>query len=155
LITLPGAGATRTSTSISRRFSTPVAASVATGLLLAVLAWLYLGTSTVQNAFNDLIATTGLLYAGFYVLTALAAIVYYRRRVLASPTDTLTLGVLPVGAAGFLVWLVAKSVQAAPPAQLWSLAGIVAAGVIAMLAARFGLRSAFFHIPRESDTPRH
>ena len=140
---------------ISRRFSTPVPASVVTGLLLMVLAWLYLGTSTVQGAFTDLIAVTGLLYAAFYVLTALAAIVYYRRRVLASPLDTLTLGVLPVGAAGFLVWLLAKSVQAAPAPQLWSLAAIVVAGVAAMLAARFGLRSSFFGIPRESDTPRH
>jgi amino acid transporter len=140
---------------LSRRFSTPVPASVLTGLLLAVLAWFYLGTSTVQGAFNDLIAVTGLLYAGFYVLTALAAIVYYRRRVLTSPLDTLTLGILPLGAAGFLVWLLAKSVQAAPAPQLWSLAGIMAAGLIAMLAARFGLQSAFFHIRRESDAPRH
>jgi amino acid transporter len=140
---------------ISRRFATPVPASVLTGVLLAVLAWLYLGTSTVQGAFNDLIAVTGLLYAGFYVLTALAAIVYYRRRVLAGPTDALTLGVLPAGAAGFLCWLVGKSMSTAPAPQVWSLAAIVAAGVIAMLAARFGLRPAFFHIKRESDTPRH
>ena len=33
----------------------------------------------MQGAFNDLIAVTGLPYAGFYILTALAAIVYYRR----------------------------------------------------------------------------
>ena len=140
---------------ISRRYSTPVPASVLTGLLLAVLAWLYLGTSSVQSAFNDLIAVTGLLYAGFYVLTALAAIVYYRRRVLASPLDALTLGVLPVGATAFLCWLVGKSVQAAPAPQVWSLAAILVAGVIVMMAARFGLHSSFFAIPRESDTPRH
>jgi amino acid transporter len=148
--TLPGFLA-----NISPRFATPVPASVLTGALLIGLAWLYLGTSTVQAAFNDLIAVTGLLYAGFYVLTALAAMVYYRRRVLASPTDALTLGILPLGAAGFLAWLVGKSMQAAPAPQLWSLAAIVAAGLAAMLAARFGLRSAFFAIPRESDTPRH
>jgi hypothetical protein len=95
------------------------------------------------------------LYAGFYVLTGLAAIVYYRRRVLTSPLDTLTLGILPVGAAGFLVWLVGKSMSTAPAPQLWSLGAILAAGVAALLAARFGLRSSFFHIPRETDTPRH
>jgi amino acid transporter len=140
---------------ISLRFATPVPASVLTGVLLLVLAWVYLGTSTVQSAFDDLIAVTGLLYAAFYVLTGLAAVVFYRRRVLASPLDALTIGVLPVAAAGFLVWLLVKSVQAAPAAQLWSLAGIVAAGVAVMLVARFGLRSAFFAIPRESDHPRH
>jgi amino acid transporter len=141
--------------SISPRFATPAPASVATGLLLAALAWLYLGTSTVQGAFNDLIAVTGLLYAAFYVLTALAALVYYRRRVLASPTDALTLAILPVAAAAFLAWLLARSLQAAPAPQLWSLGAIVAAGIAALLAARFALSSPVFHIPRESDTPRH
>jgi hypothetical protein len=81
--------------------------------------------------------------------------VYYRRRVLASPLDALTVGVLPLAAAAFLVWLLAKSVQAALAAQLWSLAGILVTGVVVMLVARFGLRSAFFTIPRESDHPRH
>jgi hypothetical protein len=46
---------------------------------------------------------------------------------------------------------VVKSLQAAPGSQIWSLAGIVAAGLILMLAARFILRSPFFHIRRESD----
>jgi amino acid transporter len=140
---------------VSRRFATPVPASLLTGLLLIALAWLYLGTSTVQGAFNDLIAVTGLLYAGFYILTALAAIVYYRRRVLASPQDAVTLGVLPLGAAGFLGWLLARSVQTAPAPELWSLAGLTAAGLVLLLVARFGLRSPFFAMPRESDAARH
>jgi amino acid transporter len=140
---------------VSRRFSTPVPASVLTGGLLIALAWLYLGTTSVQGAFNDLIAVTGLLYAAFYVLTGLAAIVYYRRRVVASPLDALTLGVLPLVAAGFLVWLLAKSLGTAPAPQLWSLAGILAAGLVLLLIARFGLRSSFFGIARESDQSRH
>ena len=44
----------------------------------------YLATS-VQNAFFDVIDVTGLLFSIFYILTALAAIVYYRRRVCAAP----------------------------------------------------------------------
>jgi hypothetical protein len=61
--------------------------------------------------------------------------------------------VLPLAAAGFLAWIVAESVRSAPAPQLWSLAGIVVLGLILMLSARFVLRSAFFHIERESDTP--
>jgi hypothetical protein len=60
---------------------------------------------------------------------------------------------LPLGAAGFLGWMFTESVLAAPAAQVWSLAGILGAGLILMLSARFVLRSAFFHIERESDTP--
>lgn len=38
-----------------------------------------------------------------------------------------------------------------PAAQRWSMAAIGAAGLVMMLIARYGLRSAFFKIPRESD----
>src|ERR1022692_1946438 len=63
---------------VSRRFATPVAASVIVGLVIVGLSWVYLLTTSVQNAFNDVVAVTGLLFAIFYILTALATIVYYR-----------------------------------------------------------------------------
>jgi amino acid transporter len=135
---------------VSPRFATPVAASLVAGLILIGLTWIYLLTSSVQNAFNDVINVTGLLYATFYILTALAAVVYYRRRVFTHAWDALTLGLLPLAAAGFLVWVVVKTLQAAPTAQIWSLAGVVGIGLILMLSARFVLRSPFFQIPRES-----
>jgi hypothetical protein len=93
------------------------------------------------------IAVTGLLYAAFYILTALAAITYYRRRILIRPADTLTLGILPLAAIGFLGWVVVKSVQTAPAPQLWSLAGILAVGVIVLTSARLTLRSPFLRDP--------
>jgi amino acid transporter len=136
---------------VSRRFSTPAAASVVFGLVVIGAAWVYLLATSVQNAFTDVVAVTGLLFAIFYVLTALATIVYYRRRVITGPWDALTLGILPLGAAGFLVWMVAKSLQAAPSTQVWSLIGIVVSGLILMLVARFILKSPFFKIRRESD----
>jgi hypothetical protein len=45
--------------------------------------------------------------------------------------------------------------SAAPAAQLWSLAAIMTAGLVALLVARFALRSSFFALPREADTARH
>jgi hypothetical protein len=59
-------------------------------------------------------------------------------------------GILPTAAAGFLGWIVYKSVQGAAGSQRWSLVGIVAAGLVLMLIARFVMRSPFFHIRRES-----
>jgi amino acid transporter len=138
---------------VSRRFSTPASASVLVGLLLIALTWVYLLATSVQNAFTAVVDVSGLLFAVFYILTGLATIVYYRRRVFTSARDALVLGVLPLAAAGFLAWIVAESVRSAPAPQLWSLAGIVVLGLILMLSARFVLRSAFFHIERESDTP--
>ena len=112
---------------------------------------MYLLANSVQNAFTAVVDVSGLLFAVFYILTALATIAYYRRRVLTSAWNALVLGVLPIAAAGFLAWIVAESVRNAPPAQLWSLAGVVVVGLLAMAFARFGLRPAFFQIRRESD----
>jgi len=93
-----------------------------------------------------------LLFAIFYILTAVATIVYYRRRVVSGVWDFFVLGVLPLGAAGFLGWMFEQTLQA----QLtwptrWSLIGIVAIGAILMLSARVLLRSPFFSMPRESE----
>ena len=145
--TLPGPLA-----AVSPRFATPVNASVLTGLLVVAMTWAYLLTASVQGAFTAIVDTSGLLFGLFYILTALATIAYYRRRILTSPRDALSLGILPVAAAGFLAWGLARSVLAAPAAQNWSLAGITAAGLVLLAAARYVLRSPFFTIPREHDT---
>jgi amino acid transporter len=131
---------------VSHRFATPVAASVLVGLTLLTLTWTYLFATSLATAFNALIAVTSLLYAIFYILTAIATITYHRRRILSNAWDLLLAGVLPLGAAGFLGWIVVESLRVAPAAQIWSLAGIFAAGLILMFVARFWLRSPFFRI---------
>jgi len=60
------------------------------------------------------------------------------------------IGILPLAAAGFLTWIVVKSVQNAPASQRWALIGIVAVGLLMMLIARFVFQSQFFHAERES-----
>jgi amino acid transporter len=139
---------------ISPRFSTPAAASILVGALLIALTWVYLLASSVQNAFTAVIDVSGLLFAAFYILTALATTAYYRHRIMASPRDAVTLGVLPIAAAVFLAWIIVRSVQAAPASQDWSLAVIVLLGLILLGVARLGLRSEFFAIRRESESSR-
>jgi amino acid transporter len=136
---------------VPRRFQTPAAATILFGLVVVAVAWVYLIATSVQNAFTYVVDLTGLLFAIFYVLTGLAAIVYYRRRVFSNARDALVLGLLPLASAGFLVWMVEKSMSGAPAAQNFSMLGIVAVGLLLMLVARFGLKSWFFQIPRESD----
>ncbi len=139
---------------VNRRFSTPVAASVVVGVLLIGLTWIYLLATSVQNAFTDVVDVSGLLFAAFYVLTALATIAYYRRRIIATVWDALLLGILPIAAAGFLIWIIYKSIQIAAPAQNWSLVGITVLGLVLMFVARYVLQSPFFHLPLES-APRN
>jgi amino acid transporter len=135
---------------INRRFSTPAIGSIILGIILIAATWAYLLSSSIATVFTEVVSTTGLLFAFFYILTALAAIVYYRRRVSSNAWDALLVGILPLGAAGFLGWVVVKSLQNAPASEKWSLVGIFGAGVIMMFVARFVLRSPFFQIPRES-----
>jgi len=135
---------------VNRRFSTPAIASIVIGVILIAATWAYLLSTGLANVFTDVIDITGLLYAAFYVLTGLAAIVYYRRRVVSNAWDALLVGLLPLGSCAFLVWIIWKSLASAPASQVWSIVGIVVAGVILMLIARFVLRSTFFQIPLES-----
>ena len=135
---------------VSPRFATPAVASIVIGVILIAVTWVYLLSSSLANAFTSLIDVSGVLYASFYLLTALSAVVYYRRRIFSNAWDAVLIGILPVAAAGFLVWIVVKSFQNAPASQRWSLIGVTAAGVIPMLVARFVLRSPFFQIQRES-----
>jgi amino acid transporter len=137
---------------VSRRFATPVAASVLVGVVLIAIAWVYLLSASVANVFGYVIAIVGLLYIAFYILTAFAAIVYYRRRIFSSVWDALSVAILPLASCAFLCWVLVKSLQVAPAAQIWSIIGIVALGVVLMLSARFIQRSPFFQIPRESDS---
>jgi amino acid transporter len=135
---------------VNRRFSTPLIASVVVGLILIAATWAYLLSTSVATVFSDVVDITGLLYCGFYVLTAIAAMTYYRRRLVGNVWDGLLVGILPLAASGFLVWIVVKSLQTAPWSQRWSVIGIVAAGLIMMIIARFGLESPFFKITRET-----
>jgi amino acid transporter len=137
---------------VSRRFATPVAASVVVGLLIIILSAVYYLVTSVQGAFTDIVYVTGLLFAIFYILTALATLAYYRRRLLGNWRNMITLGILPAAAAAFLAWMFVRSVQLAPWSQRWSLIGIVLAGVVLMLFARFGLKSSFFKIRLESES---
>ncbi|HTW12608.1 MAG TPA: APC family permease [Solirubrobacteraceae bacterium] len=136
--------------SVPRRFATPAAASIVFGLVVVALAWVYLLATSVETAFTYVVDLTGLLFAIFYVLTALAAIAYYRRRIFARAGDALVLGLLPLGSSGFLVWMVERSLATAPLPERWSMVGIVGVGLLLMLVARFLLKSSFFQLHRES-----
>jgi amino acid transporter len=136
---------------VSPRWKTPIASSIFAGVLIIVLSAVYFLATSVQGAFTDVIDVTGLLFSVFYILTALAAIVYYRERVFGSAWNLFIVGILPLGAAGFLGWILVKSLIAAPAAQLWSVVGIVVAGLVLMLAGRVWLRSPFFRIPLEHE----
>ena len=140
---------------VSHRFNTPVVASILVGLIFVAIIWVYLLSVGAANVFDNLISLTGIVAASFYALTALAAIVYYRRRVFSNWFDGIVVGLLPFCAAGFLAWMIEQSLEQAPASQIWTLVGILGTGVILMLVARFGAKSNFFQLPRETAPRPH
>jgi amino acid transporter len=135
---------------VSRRWATPAIGSMIIGVILIAMTWVYLLSNSVASVFSQLVSVTGLLFATFYMLTALAAVTYYRRRILSNAWDMVLVGVLPLAAAGFLGWVVVKSLQAEPTSQKWALVAIVGSGIVLMFVARFILQAPFFHLARES-----
>jgi amino acid transporter len=135
---------------VSRRFSTPAVASILVGLIFVAIIWVYLLSTSVATVFSDLIDITGILYAAFYAITALSAIVYYRRHVFSNMWDAVVIGILPFAAAGFLAWIMIRSMQTAPAAQNWTVLAVVIVGVALLLIARFVMRSSFFQYELES-----
>jgi len=136
---------------VNRRFATPVAATLLVGLTLLGLTWAYLLATSLANAFADVIAVSSLLYTVFYIFTAVTAVIYYWRRIFSNALDAVILGVLPVASAGFLGWIVVKTLLAAPSAQIWSLIGIVGLGVILIPVVRFVLRPQYFRLRPETE----
>jgi amino acid transporter len=136
--------------SVPRRFATPAAASIVFGVIVIALAWVYLLATSVENAFNYVVDLTGLLFALFYILTALAGIAYFRRRIVRNVRDAITVGLLPLASAVFLAWMVTRSMMESPAPQNWSMLGVVVAGLVLMLVSRFVLRSPFYRIRLES-----
>ena len=139
--------------SVARRFATPAAATIVFGGVVIALAWVYLLVTSVEDAFNYVVSLTGLLFALFYILTALAGIAYYRRRIARNVQDAITVGILPLAAAAFLAWMVVKSMLEAQAPQNWSMLGILVVGVALMLISRLVLKSPFYSIRLESAPP--
>lgn len=88
---------------IHPRHQTPHIATLAVGVAGATLfATLSL---TSRAVLSDSIAALGLIIAFYYGLTALACPVYFRRQLLRSPRNLLTLGIVPLIGAGGLAWV--------------------------------------------------
>ena len=141
---------------VSSRFATPAAG---TWLIGAASALWYVGASLVSDNFLfDSLSALSLMIAFYYALTGLACVLYWRRRLLHSAKAFLLVGLAPLVGSAILLYLLYRSVlQLADPENSYtgtSVFGIgvplaialvlVVAGVVGMLAQRFGPGRAFF-----------
>jgi amino acid transporter len=136
---------------------TPAIATLVFGGLALIVLWVYLkGSSSISASFDNVVSTVGLLFALFYAATGLSMAVYYRKLAVHGVGNFVSLAVVPIVSAAFLIWVVIKSV-----AGLGGWGGtvliytyvMIAIGVLLLFAARFVLRSRYFQTPTEAYEP--
>ena len=139
------------------RFKTPSLATVIIGVLAVIGTWVYiLGSSSVQNSFDTIVSVDGLLFALFYALTGITMVVCFRRMVTTGPWNTISLLLIPLISAGFLFYVVWKSVPGVggwTSGSLISLYVMLGIGAVIMIYARVTKSSAYFATPREVFQP--
>ena len=103
------------------RYRTPFNSAILFGILTIIVVNLYVLSSSLANAFTNVVNAVGLLFTFFYLMTGVATTWYYRKILTRSVTDFFLVGVFPIGAAIMLAWIFAKSVVQFQGAALWSL----------------------------------
>jgi amino acid transporter len=132
---------------LHRRYRTPVFGTIFFAAVTIVVTAGSIYSSSVADAFTEIIATTGVLYGLFYAVTAVTNTWYFRSQLRASAGNFLLVGILPVAAAGFLGWIIVKSIAGFTRGENLTLLGILASGLV-MLAIAQMKKSPFFDIPR-------
>jgi amino acid transporter len=139
---------------LNPRFRTPVLATVLPGIAFLIVTWVYLLVGSVSAAFSALVAGTGILFTSYYILTGVAMIAYYRRRVFSSLVGAFMDGLLPLAAAVFLGWIIYKAMASNAANVNWTIVGIVGVGVVLMFVTRLtGHGAEYFATRREADVP--
>jgi amino acid transporter len=139
------------------KFKTPSLATVIIGALAVIGTWIYiLGSSSVQNSFDTIVAVDGMLFALFYAFTGIAMIAYFRRVAVGGARNVLTLLLIPVVSTAFLLYVVWKSVPGLggwTSGSLVSLYVLLGIGAVIMIYVRVTNSSGYFATPREAFDP--
>jgi amino acid transporter len=139
---------------LNPRFHTPALATFIPGVAFLIVTWVYLLVGSVAAAFSALVAGTGILFTLYYILTGVAMIAYYRRRVFSSPVGAFVDGILPLAASVFLGWIIYKTMASNAANVNWTIGGIIGVGIVLMIAVRLTSRGAgYFATRREEYVP--
>ena len=91
---------------VSEKYRTPWNATILFGLLNLVFLWATTLFSSIGTALDNIVSTLGLMAAIFYLLTASAAVWYYRRVINSSAANFFLGGFLPALGAAFMLFVI-------------------------------------------------
>jgi amino acid transporter len=94
---------------VNEKYHTPWNATILLGLLNVVFLWASTLIGSIGQALDDIVSTLGLMAAIFYLLTAAAAVWYYRRSITANAGNFFLGGILPGLGAAFMAFVIIYS----------------------------------------------
>jgi amino acid transporter len=137
---------------INPRFRTPWNATILFGLLNIVFLWGTTLTGSIGKALADIVATLGLIAAMFYLLTAGAAVWYYRRTITRSASDFFLGGFLPGLGAAFMLFVIVYTLEQDQlnGVQLGFGFGLAAVGLALSFVSQYVGKSSYYSDPTTS-----
>jgi amino acid transporter len=137
---------------VSERYRTPWNATILLGLLNIVFLWASTLIGSIGTALGDIVATLGLMAAIFYLLTAAAAIWYYRRVITQSTANLLLGGLLPGVGAAFMAFVIIYTLAtgALNGVEVGTGFGFALVGVVLSVISRRAGKSPFYTDPTVS-----
>jgi amino acid transporter len=137
---------------VNPRFRTPWNATILFGLLNIVFLWGTTLVGSIGKALSDIVSTLGLIAAIFYLLTASAAVWYFRRRIMSSAADFFLGGFLPGLGAAFMLFVIVYTLEQNElnGVQLGFGFGLAAVGLVLSFVSQYVGKSRFFTDPTTS-----
>jgi amino acid transporter len=138
---------------VSPRFRTPWNATILFGLLNIVFLWAQTLIGSIGTALGDIVSTLGLMAAMFYLLTATAAIWYYRRVIMRSTSNLILGGVLPGLGAAFMAFVIIYTLAKGllNGVEIGFGFGLAAIGLVLSFVSEYVGKSRFYSDPTVSD----
>ena len=142
--------------SVNPKYRTPWNATILFGLLNIVFLWASTLIGSIGKALGDIISTLGLMAAMFYLLTAGAAVWYYRRVIMRSPSNFFLGGVLPGLGAAFMAFVIIYTLAKGllNGVELGFGFGLAAVGLVLSFVSQYVGKSTLFSDPTTSHGDR-
>lgn len=138
---------------VNARFKTPLRATVFWGCAMVAIADLYVVSSSLAGAFDDVVNAEAIAFTVLFILTAVATIWCYRRILRRSVVDLAVAGVFPLFGATVLTWVLVRSIPELDATARWTVAGVGVLGVALMGVSAWLFRSPFFKIRPSAYSP--
>ena len=137
---------------VNPKYRTPWNATILFGLLNIVFLWGTVLIGSIGKALADIVSTLGLIAAIFYLLTASAAVWYYRRTIMSSASNFFLGGFMPGLGAAFMLFVIVYTLEQRllNGVQLGFGFGLAAVGLVLSFVSQYVGKSRFYSDPTTS-----